>query len=65
MACKTGSPTTCNFDYSGALAEAVLLGNVAYRSGKKLEWDAENLKATDCPEADRYIRLEYRQGWTL
>jgi hypothetical protein len=65
VACKTGSPTTCNFDYSGALAEAVLLGNVSYRSGKKLVWDAENLKAAGCPEADHYLRLEYRQGWTL
>ena len=65
VACKTGSPTTCNFDYSGALAEAVLLGNVAYRSGKKLAWDAANLKATGCPEADPYLRPAYRQGWTL
>jgi hypothetical protein len=64
-ACKTGSPTTCNFDYSGALAEAVLLGNVAYRTGKKLRWDAEKLKATNCPEADQYLRREYREGWTL
>src|SRR5690606_20627202 len=53
-AIKTGSPTTCNFDYSGALTEAVLLGIVAYRTGKKLEWDAENLKATNAPEADQY-----------
>ena len=50
-ACKTGGPTTCNFDYSGPLTEAVLLGNVAYRAGKPLEWDAKNLKATNCPEA--------------
>ena len=65
VACKTGSPTTCNFDYSGALSEAVLLGNVAYRAGQKLQWDAKNLKATNCPEADRYLRREYRPGWTL
>jgi predicted dehydrogenase len=64
-ACKDGSETTCNFDYSGALTEAVLLGNVAYRSGKKLEWDAEWLVATNCLEAARFIRREYRQGWTL
>ena len=51
-ACKTGGPTTCNFDYSGALTEAVLLGNVAYRAGKKLQWDAVQLKAANCPEAD-------------
>src|SRR6266550_661825 len=38
-ACKTGEPTTCNFEYSGWLTEANHLGNVAYRLGKKLEWD--------------------------
>jgi predicted dehydrogenase len=65
VACKTGSPTTCNFDYSGALAEAALLSNVALRTGKKLEWDAVALKATNCPEAGRYLRHEYRAGWTL
>jgi predicted dehydrogenase len=64
-ACKTGGPTTCNFDYSGALTEAVLLGTVAYRVGKKLEWDAASLKATNCPEADKYLRPRYREGWTL
>jgi len=64
-ACKTGRPTTCNFDYSGPLTEAVLLGNVAYRVGEKLLWDPENLKATNCLEADRFIRREYRKGWTL
>ena len=64
-ACKTGAPTTCNFEYSGWLTEANHLGNVAYRAGKKLEWDAANLKATNCPEADKFIRREYRPGWKL
>lgn len=64
-ACKDGSPTTCNFDYSGALTEAVLLGNVSYRTGKSLNWDAETLKATNCPEADQYIRKQYRAGWEV
>ncbi len=64
-ACKTNGPTTCNFDYSGALTETVLLGNVAYRTGKKLEWDAKRLKATNCPEADRFIQHHYRRGWKL
>ncbi len=63
--CKTGSPTLCNFDYSGALIEHNLLSLVAYRVGKKLEWDAKKLKATNCPEADQYIRLKYREGWVL
>ena len=64
-ACKDGSPTTCNFDYSGALTEAVLLGNVAYRTGEKLQWDAAHLRAADCPAADQYLRKEYRPGWEL
>ncbi|HSG71235.1 MAG TPA: Gfo/Idh/MocA family oxidoreductase [Planctomycetaceae bacterium] len=64
-ACKDGSPTTCNFDYSGALSETVLLGNVAYRSGEKLQWDGANLKATNSEKANQYIRKEYRKGWEI
>lgn len=64
-ACKDGSPTTCNFDYSGALTESVLLGNVAYRTGESLDWDAKNLKATNCPAADKYISKSYRAGWEV
>jgi len=64
-ACKTGGPTTCNFEYSGALTEAALLCNVALRTRKKLTWDAKNLKAIGCPEADAFIRRQYRKGWTL
>ena len=65
VACKTGSPTSCGFDYSGPLTETVLLGNVAYRAGEKLRWDPESLKATNCPDADEFISREYREGWTL
>ena len=64
-ACKDGSATTCNFDYSGALTETVLLGNVAYRTGKELQWDAESLTATNCPDADKYISKQYREGWEV
>jgi len=41
----------------------VLLGNLAIRTGKKIEWDAVNLRAIDNPEADQYIRTPYRKGW--
>ncbi|MDA0285691.1 MAG: gfo/Idh/MocA family oxidoreductase, partial [Planctomycetota bacterium] len=64
-ACKDGSPTTCNFDYSGALTESVLLGNVAFRCGKALEWDADILEVTNTTEAARYLRKEYRKGWEV
>jgi len=65
IACKTGKPTLCNFDYSGALIEHNLLALVAYRVGKKLEWDSKSIKATNCPEADQFIRKTYREGWIL
>jgi predicted dehydrogenase len=66
QACKSRGPTTCNFDYSGALAEAVLLGNVSYRAdGQKLDWDAEKLRATNTSDADPFIRREYRKDWSL
>jgi len=64
-ACKTGGVTTCNFDYSGALTEAALLCNVALRTGKKIEWNAADMKAVGVPEADALLRREYRTGWTL
>ena len=54
-----------NFDYAALLTETILLGNVAMRVGQTFDWDGPNLKATNCPEAAKCIRREYRQGWTL
>jgi predicted dehydrogenase len=62
-ACKGGKPSLANFDYAGWTTEANHLGNVAYRTGKKLQWDAARMKATNAPEADKFIRREYRKGW--
>jgi predicted dehydrogenase len=64
-ACKTGSPTLCNFDYSGKMIEHNLLGTVAYRVNQKLEWDAVKMQATNCPQAERFIQGQYREGWGL
>ena len=71
-ACKGGPPAGSNFDVAGPLAEVVLLGNIAirlgqklYENGLKLYYDGPNMKITNLPEANQYIRSEYRQGWTL
>jgi predicted dehydrogenase len=64
-ACKGGEPAMSNFDYAGPLTEFILLGNVAIRTQKKIEWDAEALRAKNCPEADAYLKREYRAGWSL
>ena len=52
-----------NFAYAGPFTEAVLLGNIALRIGRRLEWDGPNLRFTNLPEADAYVTKEYREGW--
>ena len=64
-AIKEGRPANASFDYSGPLTELCLLGNVAKRVDGPIEWDAANLKITNLPEANRYVRTEYRKDWVL
>jgi hypothetical protein len=64
-ACRGGPAPQGNFDYSGLLTEFVLLGNLAVRLGKKIDWDGKNMKAANAPEAEPLIRREYRKGWEL
>jgi predicted dehydrogenase len=64
-ACKGGPPTLSDFEYAAALTETALLGNIAVRCGKRIEWDADAMKAKGCPEADALIRPTYRPGWSL
>ncbi len=63
-ACKGGPRATCDFDYSGPLAETVLLGNVAYRGGG-FAWDAPSLQTLGNDNSQRLIREEYRSGWEI
>ena len=71
-ACKGGPKPGSNFEFAGALTEAVLLGNVALRvqlreklTKEKLLWDSANLRVTNLPEANKFIHREYRAGWNL
>jgi len=65
-ACKDGKPASSNFEYGGALTEMVLLGVLAMRfSGQKLEFDAKQMKFTNCPKANELLHIEYRKGWSL
>jgi predicted dehydrogenase len=65
-ACKGGAPAMSNFvDYASNLTEIALLGNVAMRVGKRIDWDSANLRARDLPAADPYIHREYRKGWSI
>ena len=66
-ACKGGRPAFSNFDHAGPLTEFVLLGNLALRAGvgHKVQWDGANMKCINRPDLDRYVRREYRAGWSL
>jgi len=71
-ACKGGPAARANFDWAGPLTEAVLAGNIAlkmerqlYEKGLKLHYDGPNMQVTNLPEANKYIRDEYREGWSL
>jgi hypothetical protein len=65
-AIKGGKPASCAFDsFPRRLFEIGLLGNVAVRVGKPIEWDAKNMRVKGVPAADRFIHAEYRKGWEL
>ncbi|MAT14706.1 MAG: dehydrogenase [Planctomyces sp.] len=64
-AIRTNGTTGSPFSYGAVLTEGGLLGNMSYRLGKEIEWDAEAMKATNAPEADAIISREYREGWSL
>ncbi len=64
-ACRNGTKSLSSFDYAGPFTEMVLLGNLAVRLGKTIQWDSKNLKATNAPEADELIKTTYRAGWSL
>jgi predicted dehydrogenase len=64
-ACKRGTPTGSNFVYAGALTEMILLGNVAYRIGERIEWDSKNLRVKNVKAAEELIRPEIRKGWNV
>ncbi len=71
-ACKGGKPAGSNFDWAGPLAESVLAGNVALRvqlreelTLRRLNWDSAALRFTNLDDANKFVRREYRPGWTL
>ena len=64
-ACKGEGSAKSNFEFAGPMTETTLLGNIAIRTGKKLNWDSENMKITNLPEANEFLHRDYRQGWNL
>ncbi|MHC4074492.1 MAG: Gfo/Idh/MocA family protein, partial [Planctomycetota bacterium] len=64
-ACKGKGRASNHFGYSGPLTEFTLMGNAALRAGKKLDFDWKNMKVTNAPDANKYVKPHYREGWTI
>jgi predicted dehydrogenase len=64
-ACKGDLKTSCDFEYAGNMIEMMLLGLVAYRAGKKLDYDGAAGKVTNDESANALLSRKYREGWTL
>jgi predicted dehydrogenase len=62
-AVKEGIPACSHFEYSVPLTEMALLGNVAVRAGRKIEWDGRRKRITNLPHANAYLSRVYREGW--
>ena len=67
QACKDGKPEDAKsgFWYSGPFTEALLVGNLAVRLQRRVEWDSETMRSPNCPEADNLITKFYRAGWEI
>jgi hypothetical protein len=62
---KNNTQSPGSFLYTGPVTETILLGGVALRAGKRVEYDSANMKITNVPEANKYLVREYRKGWEL
>jgi hypothetical protein len=64
-ACKGGPAPVSNFEYGARLTEIGLLGLLAVRAGKPIEWEAEKMQVKGMPALERIIRGTYRKGWEV
>jgi hypothetical protein len=65
QAAKGGKPATCNFDLGSRMTEVALLGTLAARTARYLEWDSQNLQITNDRDVNALVNPLYRKGWTL
>ena len=63
--CKKGVPTALPVEFACQLTEVALLGTLALRTEKVLEWDSASMRVTNQPEANRFVEPPYRAGWKL
>jgi hypothetical protein len=65
QAAKGGKPANCNFELGSRMTEVALLGTLAARTARYLEWDSANLRITNDADANALVNPPYRKGWAL
>jgi len=64
-ACRGQGEALSHFGFAAPMTEALLLGNVALRARQKIEWNASQMRITNCEKANTFVRKQYRKGWEL
>jgi len=65
-ACLGGEKTESHFAQTAPMTETILLGTIAIRCfGQNLTWDSARMKFPGCPDAERYLRRDYRAAWEV
>ena len=62
---KNGAELNCPIEIAAGVARTCHLGNVAFKTGRRLYWDADSSKFINDKEADSYLAPTYREPWTL
>jgi predicted dehydrogenase len=66
LACmKSRQQPVLNLEVGHHVSTVAHLGNIAYRTGRKIQWDAKHERVIDDPQADRLVSVKYRKPWKL
>jgi len=64
-ACKGGDPSCSDFSVTAPYAEWLALVAIALHVPGKLEWDHKNMRITNNPEANKFVKPVFRKGFDL
>jgi hypothetical protein len=62
---KEGRPTCLPIEFASHLTELALLGTLALRTRKVLEWDTAAMRVTNDASPNQFIEPAYREPWKL
>lgn len=64
-ACKGGPKAEVNFEWAAPLVESLLLGNIAIRTGERLQWEPDSMAIPNSSKAQTLLKPDWRDGWRM